>query len=70
MVVFAYEALRPSQYHKMKRWVMCVSGIFSDHIMIEDKKELWETNVKKNTVMSILLLLNPEDHECLTLTVK
>lgn len=32
---------------------MCVSGLFSDHIMIEDKEKLWETNVKKNTVMSI-----------------
>lgn len=30
-----------------ERWVMCVSGIFSDHVMIEDKKKLWETNVKK-----------------------
>lgn len=47
---------------------MCVSGIFSDHIMIEDKK-LWETNVKKY-INEYLLLLNPEDHEYLTVTVK
>lgn len=49
---------------------MCVSGIFSDHIMIEDKKKLWETNVKKKYSNEYLLLLNPEDHEYLTLTVK
>lgn len=69
MVVFAYEALRPSQCHKTKRWGMCVSGLFSDHIMIEDKEKLWETNVKKYS-NEYLLLLNPEDHEYLTLTVK
>lgn len=68
-MVFAYEALRPSQYHKTKRRGMCVSGIFSDHIMIEDKEKLWETNVKKCS-NEYLLLLNPEDHEYLTLTVK
>lgn len=48
---------------------MCVSGLFSDHIMIEDKEKLWETNVKKYS-NEYLLLLNPEDHEYLTLTVK
>lgn len=69
MVVFAYKALCPSQYHYTKRWVMCVSGIFSNHIMIENKKKLWETNVKKY-INEYLLLLNPEDHEYLTFTVK
>lgn len=48
---------------------MCVSGIFSNHIMIENKKKLWETNVKKY-INEYLLLLNPEDHEYLTFTVK
>lgn len=38
---------------------MCVSGIFSDHVMMEDKKKLWETNVKKKYSNDYLLLLNP-----------